>query len=342
MARRRKIPTPSWEHSDSGTLARRLDANRWQILATAGVVLLVLAALAVVGWGFLSDWIEDQQRPGTTAIKVLNRDYTVRDFSERAELYVDENGGQNNALFVIPTVSNELIEEAILLQFAVAEGAEPATEDDINQQIALLLGITVDDPNFDARLQEELDTTGLTEEEYRDRAEGFALKGHLTTKFQNDIPETLHAVHYRQIRVADQESADMVVAELEGGADFAAMYIEHSIDYNPDSDDESGGDEGFVPDGILPDQLETFLAGLDDGEITTYPGNSSVSIIEKIEESDAQAPTDEQKSQLAANAYSDWYAEQRDSLNIVNEMDFQEGDGDKINWVIDHAGLVVG
>ncbi|HUF54885.1 MAG TPA: SurA N-terminal domain-containing protein [Dehalococcoidia bacterium] len=338
MAKRRKIPTPSWEHSTSGTLAGRLDANRWQLFATGAVLLLVIAAIGVIGWAFLSDYIEDERRPGSTALEVVDREYTVRDFGQRVEMYVEEQGGQNQAFFVIPTVSNLLVEEAVLLQFAETEEGITVTEDDIRAQIALNLGIQVSDPNFDARFQEELQATGLTEEEYRDLAKGRSIKGKLTTKFQEELPESLPAVHIRQISVATQETADDIVSQLEDGADFASLYVEHSQDYA--EGDETGGDEGFVPEGVLPEDLETFIFGLEDGDIRVFPTNNVFLVVEKLEEAE-QPPTDDQKSRLAANAYSDWYAEKRDSLEIRDEMDFQTGDPDKISWVIDHAGLVL-
>lgn len=338
MPKRRKIPTPSWEHSASGTLAGRLDATRWQLFATAGVILLIVAAVGVIGWAFFADWLHDYQRPGTTAIEVLDHRYTVRDFTERAELYVDESGGQNNALFVIPTVAANLEEEAILLQFAEGEGVQ-ATEDDIKEQIALNLGITADDPDFDARFQEELDATGISEQEYRDLAKARSLKGKLTNKFTDELPATTTGVHYKQMRVADQATADEIVTELEAGGDFGTLYMENSTDYT--DGDESGGDQDFVPMGLLNQDLETFLFGLDIGEFRTYATSNAVLVLEVVEKKDDYEPTDGQRSQLGANAYNDWLSEKKASLEITNEMDFQNGDTDKIRWVIDHANLVV-
>jgi parvulin-like peptidyl-prolyl isomerase len=338
MARRRKIPAPTWEHQP-GTLGRRLDANRWQLFATAGVVLLVLAALGVIGFGFLSDYIEDQNRPGSTAVKVEGREYSVRDFTRRAEFYVDQNGGQNQAFLVIPNVGNELIEEAILLQYATEEGVD-ATEEDIRAEIATVLGITAEDPNFDARFQEELSATGLSEEEYRDLARGRALKGKLTEHFKSEVPTTLPSVHYREIRVGDQAAADEIVAALEDGGDFATLYRENSLDFT--EGDETGGDKGFVPEGFLGDAaLEGVLFGLTPPSFTTYATSTNVLVIEVLEKSDIQEVTDEQKNRLAANAYTEWLDAKKDELDVTNEMDVQEGDSDKITYVIDHAELVL-
>jgi hypothetical protein len=80
------------------------------MLAIVGVGALVIGALGLIGWGFLSDYIEDQQRPGSTAIKVNDREYTVEDFTTRAQNYSEEIGSTVYS-FILPTIAQELIEE---------------------------------------------------------------------------------------------------------------------------------------------------------------------------------------------------------------------------------------
>ena len=71
--RRTKVPTPTWENEQTG-ITRKLDANRWQIWATAGIVLLVFASLGVIGWAYVADYIDDQQRPGSLGLRVADRE----------------------------------------------------------------------------------------------------------------------------------------------------------------------------------------------------------------------------------------------------------------------------
>jgi len=339
MARRRKIPTPSWEHQQPGTLGRRLDASAWKLWATAGVILLVIASLGVVGWGFLSDYIEDQNRPGSTAIKVEDREYSVRDFTRRAQLYVSQNGGQNNAFIVVPTVSADLIEEALLLKFAAEKNVE-ATDDEVKAEIATTLGITADDPNFDARFQEDLTTTELTEQQYGDMARADVLKTKLTEVFKSEVPDTLPSVHFRQIQVTDQATADDIVTQLNDGADFAALYAEHQQGFT--EDDTTGGDGGFVPEGYLDDATEGILFSLEPNEVTTYPTQSAVFVYQLLEKSDTQTVTDDQKNTLSANGYTEWLQEKRDGSDITNELDVSDAniDQDKYFYVLEHAALV--
>jgi parvulin-like peptidyl-prolyl isomerase len=339
MAKRRRIPTPTWDHQP-GTLGRRLEANSWQLLGLGAIILLIVAALGLIGWGYLSDYIEDRNRPGSTAIEVEGREYSVRDYTRRARLYVEERGGNNQYFLVIPSLNNELTEEAVLLEYGAEELGTDATEEEINGQIATILGITVDDANFEARFQEELTASGLSEQQYRDMAHADVLKQKLTEKYKSEVPATLPSAHYRQIQVEDQATADQLVDELNNGADFGALYVEHSVGVA--EGDETGGDKGFVPEGLLEEAQEGVLFALEPGEITTYPTGNAVLIWELLEKSDTQEVTDDQKNRLAANRYSEWYDGKKESVDIKNDLDLSSGEYDlkKVEYIIDNVPLV--
>lgn len=332
--RRPKIPAPSWEHEQTG-ITRKLDANRWQLWATAGIVLLVFASLGVVGWAFLSDYIDDQQRPGSVGLRVADRELSVEDYTLRAKLWV-EQFGTDNALIVIPTVSSALIEEALVLQFA-DERSVTATEEEIRAEIASTLGIEADDPNYDARFQEELVGSGLSEEEFTDRARAAVLVRNLTESFKVEVADSLPSVNYREIQVADQATADDLVTQLDEGADFAVL-AEQSLDTTAAAE---GGAKGWVPEGILNETLEGILFGLEVGEITTFASSNVVSVYEVLEKSDSQEITDEQKDVLARSAYSEWLTAKQESVDVLNEFDIQTGDSKKIEYVVDNANLTV-
>ncbi len=333
MSKRRiKIPTPTWEHESTG-ITRKLEANRWQLWATVGIILLVVASLSVVGWSFLSDYIEDQQRPGSLGLRVADRELTVSEYSQRASLFVEEFG-ISDAATIIPALNADLIEEALLLQFA-DERSVTASEDEVRAEIASKLGIEADDANFDARFEEELTRTGLSEEDFTDIARADVLLVNLIDSFQAEVPDSLPSVDYREILVADQETADDLVSQLDGGADFAIL-AEQSIDTIAAAE---GGDKGWVPEGFLGESAQSVLFALEVGEITTFSSGQFVSIYEMLEKSDSHAVTDSQKETLARSAYSDWLVEKQESVEIENAMDVSTGDGDKIGYVIDHANL---
>lgn len=338
MARRRsKIPTPSWEH-EQGQFTRRLDTSAWRLWATAGVVLLILAGLGLIAFGFLSDYIGDQRRPGSLGLRVGEEEYSVSYFTDRTELYVEEFGNAQ-AVIVLPTVASALIEESLLLQFA-SERDVTATDEEIRAEVGRNLSLALDDPNFDARVQEAIARSGLSEDEYYDIARAAVLRLNVIDSFEADVADELPAIHYRQIQVEDQATADGLIEELDGGADFVKLAQEHSLD---EATKPLGGDKGWVPEGLVTDEgLEDLIFSLEVGEISTYPTGSGIFILEVVEKSDGREVTDEQKGSLAQAAYSDWALEKREAVDITNEFDLSVGDAKKIGYVIDHAGLTLG
>lgn len=334
MAKRRaKIPTPTWEHEQTG-ITRKLEANRWQLWATVGIVLLVVASLGVIGWGYLSDYIDDQQRPGSLGLRVADRELTVEEYSQRASLFA-EQFGITSAASVIPALNADLIEEALLLQFA-DERSVTASEDEVRAEIASTLGIEADDANFDARFEEELTRTGLSEEQYTDLARGDVLLESMRESFISEVADSLPSVNYRQIQVADQETADGLLAQLDEGADFATLAAENSLDT---ISGEDGGEIGWVPEGFLDATAESILFGLEVNEITTFTTGSAVFIYEVLEKSDSQEVAEDHRDTLGRAAFLDWLIEKQGSVEIVNEFDVQTGDADKLGYVISHANL---
>ena len=334
MSKRRiKIPTPTWEHESTG-ITRKLEANRWQLWATVGIILLVVASLSVVGWSFLSDYIEDQQRPGSLGLRVADRELTVSEYSHRAILFAEEVGTRD-AGTIIGALNEDLIEEAILLQFA-DERSVTASEDEIRAEIASRLGIAADDPNFDARLGEELTRIELSEEGYTDLARADVLGEKMLAAFQSEAPDALPSVNYRQIQVADQETADDLIAQLDEGADFATLADEHSLIL-----DEAAAEAIWVPEGILDPLAEGALFALDVNEVKDYVASDSVFIFQLLEKSDSQEVAQDHRDTLGRVAYGEWLTDKRAEIDIENELDPQTGDGDKIGYVINHANLSV-
>jgi len=333
MSKQRKIPTPSWERHGGV-----MDSSRARIYATVGVVLLVVAAVGLIGFGYLNDWIQDQQRPGSTAVKVDDRNYTVNDFTERAKMYVKQNGGSGQAALVIPTLATTLIEESILLTDASEKGVE-STDDEVKAEMAKLLGITADDANFDSVLQSELDSSGLSKEEYTDMARANVLREKTRTKFQEELPATADSVHFLMIQVRDQALADDLKVQIDGGADFAALAAANSID--PGTKDK-GGDAGWVPRGVLLKAQEDLLFSLDAGETAVYPGQGSIYIYKLLEKDAAHAVDETQKPVLATTEYTKWVTDKKDAAKVTNDLDFSSGDAKKIKYVVTHANLTIG
>jgi parvulin-like peptidyl-prolyl isomerase len=334
MASRRRIPTPSWE-TDHG-LAGSFSGSRGQIFVLVAVILLVVAAVGIGSYALIDHYeIQPHKLPGSTALSVGDTKYTTEEFSRRTVMFSTQLGGYKVASYLIPAVDQQLQQEAAVLKFA-AEKSVSATDDDIKGQIATLLGIQATDPNFDQRLQEELKSDGLTEQQYRDMAAANVLQTKLKAVFNSELPTAADSVHFRLIAVADQATADNLKTQIDGGADFAALASANSTDTTTK---DLGGDAGWAPRGFLASSLETLLFSLDTNQVVTYPGSSSVTIYQLIEKDPAHAIEDAKKSTLASNAYQKWVKDKLSSLTVKDDMDLSTGNPDKISYVFDHAAL---
>jgi parvulin-like peptidyl-prolyl isomerase len=333
MARQRRIPTPSWER-DHGI--GDLSGSRGQIIAIVGVIILMLAAIGIGGYALLEKYeLKPHRIPGSPALAVGDHVFSVREFTNRTKMFSSQISGTTNAGIIIPAVDTQLQGEAINLQFA-AEKNVSASEDEIRSEIATTLSIQPDDPNFDSRFQEELTTTGLTEEQYRNFATASVLQTKLQAAFLAELPATLESAHYSQIVVADQATADKLKAQIDAGADFGAIATANSTD---GATKDAGGDAGWAPRGYLSDTIENLLFSLDIDQVVTLPGASNVTIYKLLEKDPARPVEDTKKSTLGSNAFRQWQTDKKASVTVENEMDLQTGNGDKIQYVYDHAGL---
>jgi len=335
--RRSRVPVPAWER-ERGAIGRRIAGRRPQFYATAGVVGLVVLAVGIVAFAFLSNYVEDRNRPGSTAIKVEDTNYTVRYFTERLRRYIQQSGEsasllQQNPEVALSLVGDELINEALLLRFAADQG-QSATEDEVKAEIATMLTLTgPDDPTFETRFSEELTRTNLTAEQYRDIARAAVLKRKVEAKFTAEVPTAAESIHYRQIVLdtTDQAEVDALVKQIEGGAAFAQVAAERSADTTAK---DNGGDAGWAPRGALEKKLEDTLFALEVGKPTVYPTESNIYVYQVLEKQLDRPVGETQKTTISQNKYSSWLDEKRASVKIVNDMEFPDGNLEKIDYAL--------
>ena len=335
--RRSSVPVPVWER-DRGAIGRRIAGGSPRFYATAGVVALVVVAVGIVAFAFLNNYIEDRNRPGSTAVKVEDTNYTVRYFTKRLDRFIQQAGGTGSVFGQQPQaalslVADELIDEALLLRFAADQG-QSATDDEVKAEIAKMLTLTApDDPTFDTRLQEELSRTGFTEQQYRDMARAAVLKRKVEEKFTAEVPAVAESIHYRQIilETTDLTEGDALVRQIEGGADFAQLAAEKSTDT---AAKESGGEVGWAPRGSLQKALEDALFALEPGKLTVYPQDQNVYVYQVLEKQLDRPVEDDQKTTISQNKFRSWLDEKRASVKIVNDMDLTDGDVEKIDYAL--------
>jgi parvulin-like peptidyl-prolyl isomerase len=326
--RQSKIPTPAWER-EHGRIGGTLAGRSSQFYLTAGIIALVVLALGIVAYAVISDEIADANRPGSTALQVGDRDFSLEYFTNRVNQYVQQNGGPGvigieQATTAIDGTEAQIVEEQLLLQYA-QEKEISATDDEINDEIATRMGITKDDPAFATRVQEELDRSGMSEEEFREVARGAVLRRKLIEKYTSEVPANAEQIHYRQILVETQAEADEIRSQIEAGADFAALAKERSLDT---SNKENGGDAGWAPRGVGDKGVEDHLFAQEINKVTTYPVPGNVYVFQVIERSPDRALDEEQKTFLAEKNYGTWLEEKQGGVT-VEEFDFSNADNSK-------------
>lgn len=339
MAKKRrqaKIPTPRWEEHRGGAIGNTLLGQSFQFYGLIAVIALVVVALGIVVVAFWKDEADKRGRPGSTAVQVEDTKFRLDYFSKRLSMFVDQVGGQDSQAgaftTAVPAVAETLIQEEIVRRFA-GEKDITVSDEDLQAEIATRLGITVEDESFDTVFEQELSRSGLTEEEYREMIRATVLQTKLLELFESELPETAESVRYRQILVSTQEQADDLIAEIEDGGDFVALAAESSLDTTTK---EAGGEVGWVPRGVNA-STEDLIFATEVGDLTSIPTGSGILVIEVEEKADDRAIEDEQKRPLASRELESWVDENRSTLEVVNNMDLTDGDGDKIAWAVERV-----
>jgi foldase protein PrsA len=334
--RQAKIPTPAWERP-RGTIGSRVLGRGFQFYGTVVITILIGLALAIVGYGFLADYLETQGRPGSTALQVDDTRYRLDHFTNRLKMYVDQNGGPSvvEPETALPAVSGLLTREEIVRRFA-GEFDITASEEEILQEIAIRLGITADDESFDVVFQQELARSGLSELEFRDMIEAAVLQVKLMEMFEAELSLSAESVRYRQILVGTNEDAEEIRDKIEAGEDFAALAAEKSLDVGTK---DSGGEVGWVPRGVLDASTEELVFALESNEITTIPLPQGVVVIEMQEKAEDREVEETQRAPLARRAFDSWVQEKSQSLDIVISVipGADNYDQKKAEWAVDRA-----
>ena len=334
--RQAKIPTPAWERP-RGAIGSRVLGRGGQFYGAVIVGILLIVALAVVGYAFTSDYVEEQRLPGSTAIKVEDTGIRLDYFSKRLKIYVGQFGGQGTdaaqPASALPAVADLLIQEEILFRFA-EERNVTVSDEEVDDAIATRLSTGVDDPSFDLIFQQEVTRSQLSEDEYRRMVEASVLADKMKQGFEKEVPKTAESAHYRQILVGSEEKAQEILDEMKAGGDFAALAKESSLDT---ATKEKGGDVGWVPKGVLDPSLEELIFALDPKGLTNIPVSQGVFLIQMVEKDDDHPVEDTQKGPLAGRSFQNWLREKKAALDIVNNMDLGDGDAKKVKWAVGRA-----
>lgn len=336
--RSRRIPTPAWERP-RGALGRRLLGRPLQFYGIALAGLTVAVAVGLIAFALWSDYNADRQRPGSTAVQVGDVKFSLEYFSRRLNMYIEQNGGLASRsqsvepASAIPFIAQQLVVDGVVRSLGPSEFGASASEDEIKAELAGRLNLQPTDPNFDGVFKQELARTGLSEEQYRQLAETAVLTNKVRTALQERVPTSAESVHYRLIRVAAQADADKIKAEVEGGADFAALAQERSTD---EVTKAAGGDAGWLPRGVLAQATEDVIFALESNQITVAPAPDGVYVYQLLEKAADREVDAGQRELLIQRSFDNWLEDKQQELEVEQPV---VTDQEKLNWVITRVYL---
>ena len=207
-------------------------------------------------------------------------------------------------------VLDVMIEQVLIERAAVSEGLA-VSDDELDQVIARDIQENGGQQKFEAWLQ----ANNWTYDEYRARQRSMMISSMMFERVTRNVPTQAEQVHARHILVADQAQAEMILAQLQSGTDFAQLARQYSLD---PSTKESGGDLGFFPRGTLVvPEVEEAAFTLSVGQISPVITSPMGYHIVKVEERVQDKPlTEESWQQLKESTFRRWVSELWQQANI--------------------------
>lgn len=198
------------------------------------------------------------------------------------------------------SVLDALIQQVVIEQAAAIQGVQ-VTEADVQAELDATIKIAGSKENWEAQLQAD----HMTEEEYRAGLRSTLITGKMRDIVTVNACKNVEEAHARHILVADEATANQVKARLDGGADFAALAAQYSLDVTTR---QIGGDLGWFARGqLLQAAVEDAAFSLPLNAISA-PVKSELGyhIIQTLERSKDRPIDPETCARLTQSAFEQW------------------------------------
>lgn len=243
---------------------------------------------------------------------------------ERQLIYITEQYGVDwtdpQIQAYLPQVEQQtywqLINLELARQLASAEGIT-ISEDALAQEVAstresiLSSGTYTDWENF-------LTVNKITDEYFRDRIRDSMIVDELVKRHGG--PTEAEQVHAQHILVADGETARKVLDELKAGKTFEELAAQYSEDTGSK---DNGGDLGWFPRGVMVAEFEEAAFALAVGEVSEPVKTDFGYHIIKVLGKEMRPLEAEMLQQMQEQAFSEWFATQRDQAQIQEQMTWE-------------------
>lgn len=224
--------------------------------------------------------------PVPLAARVNGQDILLSDYDaevKRCELGLQQAG--HDPAVCPQAVLQGMIESAVIEQAATTAGlaVENAAVDAAVAKAEAALG------GAEAFTQ-YLAATGYTADTYRDAMRRDLLRKKMTESIGSTVATTVEQVHALLILVGTESEARGLLAQIQGGADFASLALDHSLDT---SSRVAGGDLGWFARGTLTmPEIETAAFALEPGGVSDVVATPLGYAIVRVEERDPQRALD--------------------------------------------------
>ena len=193
-------------------------------------------------------------------------------------------------------------------------------EQAVVEQAAVAVGLTLSDSDLDAELARIQNNLGgpdaynqwlaanlYSDEEFRAALRRDLLMARMAEQATASVSQNAEQVHARELLVADEQTAQDLLAQIKAGADFATLAAASSLDL---SSRPAGGDLGWFPRGLLTTpEVEQAAFNLQPGETSEVIHSAlGYHLVQTLERDPVHPLTPAAEQALRARTYDAWLA----------------------------------
>ena len=301
----RTVKRRSYPWSDGDTERRN------SLLLIGGIGLVIVFALALIGYGYYTERIAPQQ---ASVIQVGDREFDYAYVERRAK--AEQIRGRLDATDLgssIFTLLQTIQREEVIRQAAKELGIS-VTDEEIEGRYRLQLTIIGDESReqFASRLRSELMRLGLTLDDYEDIARANLLEQKMRARYEENVPAEAPHLDLELIQAATQADALKARDRLAAGEAFGVVAVDLSA--HP-SAKENAGDLSWTPRGVLGDEVEEVAYSLEVGTHSDIIETEEAFFIVEVNGKETRPVTEEGKKAIVQRELDEQLRATREATN---------------------------